>query len=459
MVIFMNKYIIMFLCFVNMFVVVLSPIYAYDYVNDDNRSNVEAAKRDIYSLKYMYEELAGEDDEDDDEIVYEPASVDAYWWPIGSTETKTVDGKEFAMDEPETVSITSMFGATNDVSSHSNGHGGLDIGGGRKGETNIIAAKDGTVIYPTDKNKMTCPDGGLGNTCGGGYGNYVIIQHSDGNYTLYGHMFANSITVQAGDTVKRGQVIGKMGTSGDSSGPHLHFEFRLGENTISAHVDPLSYVDPDNPRPKSASKGDTSLESLLVYINTFEGVGCWGHLSEEGNNYVACQGSDPAITIGHGITWGANKDKFIARGVNDVSIGTRVPKEIVDDIELEVITELRDSIKTDLANNGIDNLKDYQINALISQTYNGGYTVIKNNKYNYDFITVWKKYNGKYQFDDVYKNQGSLWYDSLCRPYAPGSVNEEGLKRRRVSEWMMFNDGTMDYLDNGFNSSEYAWPE
>ena len=72
------------------------------------------------------------------------------------------------------------------------------------------------------------------------YGNYVIIQHTDGNYTLYGHLYQNSITVVAGDSVRQGQVIGKMGSSGQSTGPHLHFEVRTCPS-FGCTTNPLDY--------------------------------------------------------------------------------------------------------------------------------------------------------------------------------------------------------------------------
>lgn len=441
----------------------LSPlVYAYEFVNPQNQSGVESARDDIYSLKNMYIELVGED-EIEDEIEYTSFNSDKYWWPIGSREIVTSNGKIYASGEPEETSITSTFGYRGAVVNSSGkkiagdeNHGAIDIANTRGvGVTNIIAAKNGVVVYPTEKSPIDCKNGDSRCT---GYGNYIVIQHSDGNYTLYAHLHENSITVKAGDSVDQGQVIAKMGSSGNSTGSHLHFEVRLGENNSASRVDPLEYVDKNNPRPKS-SGGDASLSALLDYINQFEGTGCWNQLSEEGDNYVACIGNDGVITVGHGVVWESNMSRFKARGVSNVVAGSRISKNIVDDIQLEILTELHDRIVEDLAAAGIDSLKDYQVNALASQAYNGGYTVIKGNSYGYGFIENWKKYNGKYQFEDIYKHQGSLWLDSLCRPYSPGSANELGLQRRRVSEWMMFIDGTMDHLESGFDPSRYAWPE
>lgn len=175
----------------------------------------------------------------------------SYVWPIGSMETTVIDGKEHALGEPATVTITSYFGSTE--SFRISGHGAIDIAGvSEVGKVPVIAAKAGTVIYPTDASQTQFADNGhYGSKDGGGYGNYVIIQHDNDTYTLYGHLAQNSITVKAGDTVSQGQVIGKLGHSGSSTGPHLHFEMRVGENSSANRVDPLKYVDPKNPRPSS----------------------------------------------------------------------------------------------------------------------------------------------------------------------------------------------------------------
>ncbi len=175
----------------------------------------------------------------------------SYVWPIGSMDITTIDGREHALGAPATVTITSYFGSTE--SFRVAGHGAIDISGvSSVGTVPVIAAKEGTVIYPTSQSQTQFADNGhYGSKDGGGYGNYVIIQHDNDTYTLYGHLAQNSITVKAGDTVSQGQVIGKLGHSGSSTGPHLHFEMRAGGNSSANRVDPLKYVDPKNPRPAS----------------------------------------------------------------------------------------------------------------------------------------------------------------------------------------------------------------
>ncbi|EFL18098.1 peptidase [Streptomyces sp. C] len=74
---------------------------------------------------------------------------------------------------------------------------------------------------------------------GGAYGNNVVIRHNDGTYTQYGHLL--SLSVSAGQTVTPGQQIGLSGSTGNSSGPHLHFEARTGA-TYGTDINPLTYL-------------------------------------------------------------------------------------------------------------------------------------------------------------------------------------------------------------------------
>ncbi|MDI3404020.1 LysM peptidoglycan-binding domain-containing M23 family metallopeptidase [Streptomyces cavernicola] len=73
----------------------------------------------------------------------------------------------------------------------------------------------------------------------GSYGNEVVIQHADGHYSQYAHM--TSLDVSAGQTVSGGQQIGLSGSTGNSTGPHLHFEVRTGPD-YGSDVDPLAYL-------------------------------------------------------------------------------------------------------------------------------------------------------------------------------------------------------------------------
>jgi murein DD-endopeptidase MepM/ murein hydrolase activator NlpD len=84
-----------------------------------------------------------------------------------------------------------------------------------------FSAPTGTPIYATGDGKIV-NDAGAGKVGGHGYGKYVVIDHGYGYKTLYAHM--SKIIVNAGETVKRGEIIGYVGNTGSSTAPHLHYE-------------------------------------------------------------------------------------------------------------------------------------------------------------------------------------------------------------------------------------------
>ena len=97
-----------------------------------------------------------------------------------------------------------------------NFHAGIDIAGSGIYGAAVVASNDGTVstvIYSSV-----------------GYGNYIIIDHGGGYMTLYGHLSAIFVTV--GEELKSGSAIGAVGSTGNSTGPHLHFELRLQGNKL-----------------------------------------------------------------------------------------------------------------------------------------------------------------------------------------------------------------------------------
>lgn len=180
-----------------------------------------------------------------------------YWWPIGGSEISIENGKEFAIGSPTSTGITCGFG---NVCYDS--HSGMDIGNGGFGSNyhNVIASLDGTVTTSVDGT----PDGS-----GSSYGNYIIIQHSDGNSTVYGHLYNGSLRVKVGETVKQGQVIAKMGNSGNSTGSHLHFEVRVNGSA----VEPANFVSADNPRPVTTggyTEGNSNQESVCLTLKNYD---------------------------------------------------------------------------------------------------------------------------------------------------------------------------------------------
>lgn len=109
------------------------------------------------------------------------------------------------------------------------GHNGSDFGGGgfagmAEGR-DIVAAADGVVDYTFDGVADDCTSGDCPG--GDGFGNWVRIVHADGKVTYYGHMRTWSVAVSAGQPVSCGEKLGEMGSSGHSTGPHLHFEVRV----------------------------------------------------------------------------------------------------------------------------------------------------------------------------------------------------------------------------------------
>ena len=99
-------------------------------------------------------------------------------------------------------------------------HRGIDLATGRKGDP-IMATADGQVInVDTDV----------------GFGNYVLIKHKHGFFTRYAHL--DSFRVTRGQNVQKGQVIGYIGNTGISTGPHLHYEVHIGSDV----VDPIKYL-------------------------------------------------------------------------------------------------------------------------------------------------------------------------------------------------------------------------
>lgn len=95
-------------------------------------------------------------------------------------------------------------------------------------DSDILAALGGKIVYAEDT--------------GGAYGNRVDIDHGGQLFSVYAHL--NSIDVEVGQEVAQKDRIGGCGTTGNSSGVHLHFEVRVGENAKANCVDPMEWIDP-----------------------------------------------------------------------------------------------------------------------------------------------------------------------------------------------------------------------
>ena len=146
------------------------------------------------------------------------SSSDSSGSSAGSTAVVNTGDLSFRWPLPGYSTITSGFG-----SRWGSNHTGIDISGGGVYGSPIVAAESGTVVVATTH---------------WSYGNYVIVDHGNGYTTLYAHM--SSIGCSVGDYVTKGQTIGYVGSTGDSTGPHLHFEVRIN----GAAQNPQNYVSP-----------------------------------------------------------------------------------------------------------------------------------------------------------------------------------------------------------------------
>lgn len=123
--------------------------------------------------------------------------------------------KSIPIGRPAKGDITSRYGSRTDPLNKKEAfHPGVDIRGKRGDKVYATAAG---VVTKAFKN--------------GGYGNFVEIDHGNGYKTRFGHL--QNYTVKEGEVVKRGQLIGQVGNTGRSTGPHLHYEITLGDKTVN----------------------------------------------------------------------------------------------------------------------------------------------------------------------------------------------------------------------------------
>lgn len=127
---------------------------------------------------------------------------------IVSSNTKAPSGYYL---RPVPGPMTSPYGPR-----HRSFHPGVDLGGVRG--TPVMAAADGVVLESVNG----CVEGRK--SCGGGYGNHIEIAHPNGTTTIYGHLTKSTVSI--GQSVSQGDYIGTLGSTGNSTGPHVHFEIR-----------------------------------------------------------------------------------------------------------------------------------------------------------------------------------------------------------------------------------------
>ncbi len=182
---------------------------------------------------------------------------DGFAWPV-----------EITAENPGTNVINTLFGLT---PAYGSSHTGIDISSGnlRYKEGNltkgpkILAAHDGVVTAVSNTaTSDSVYDSSTGQFTYISPYNFVNIRTQDGTYTTqYGHL--SEINVKVGDTVKRGQVIGRMGTTGYSTGVHLHFEII---DSTGERLDPLNYYITDPEYGSINRNSITSMPSGYVYL-------------------------------------------------------------------------------------------------------------------------------------------------------------------------------------------------
>lgn len=387
--------IVFFLLF---FIVLITPIYILLF---DGKSNKTGS-----NLAYV-----------------ESNSEDNYWWPIGGTEIEEKDGIEYATGIPSCTTISSPFTSNRILDGQEETHYGLDIGC----VGHVISTTKG-IVYA--KNNSCDNNGNTRNKCGGGLGNYVIIEHPGSIYIVYGHLFPDSIKVSVGDVVAQGQIIGYTGNSGRSTGPHLHFQIEVGGRGLQYAVNPLNYISVEEPRPVTVQGGTdsstpiTSGNKLLAMLHSWEG----GDQYKSGEYSIVYDDGYGYLSVGHGIALQYNIDKFKKRGVDvtNMKSGSKIKTSIVEEIEIELVNEKKSSVESLLYNNGIT-LEDYQVDALVIRMYNvGNINAFPNN---------YKQYG----------NTIALYDNYMRNPVTSNNQYSLGLDRRRQAEWKLFHTGVYTF--------------
>lgn len=184
----------------------------------------KVAEEQIKTIEAKKAEIAKSNTETERMIDELQADADAMTSTIqgsgSSSSNSTYIGGQLAWPTPSTSYITSKFGyRIHPIYGYRKFHTGIDIGAGSG--SRIVSANSGTVIL---------------SGWNGGYGKCIVVDHGGGITTLYAH--CSKLLVGRGATVSRGQTIAKVGSTGNSTGPHLHFEVRVN----GVYKNPLNYV-------------------------------------------------------------------------------------------------------------------------------------------------------------------------------------------------------------------------
>ena len=177
----------------------------------------------------------------------------------------------------------------------------------------VYAIADGTVVTATDygctgshyggtpacSKGSSCPAAKASSDGKGSYANRICIDHGNGVYSFYAHLSTGTFKVKSGDRARQGQLIAKTGTSGKSTGPHLHFEIRVGGNSTNYAKNPRNYLTKVNPVPntvtttpsiwKNSDSYTVGNSATLTWNSVDNATGYWLSVWYKGEQIVTTQ--------------------------------------------------------------------------------------------------------------------------------------------------------------------------
>ncbi|MBP0979448.1 MAG: peptidoglycan DD-metalloendopeptidase family protein [Oscillospiraceae bacterium] len=178
---------------------------------------VRIVSKEVYDIQEQEKEFLKDAENLKKQLAELQAEIDRICKELSQSDSPYVGG-ELAWPVPGYYKISSPYGPR----SFDGFHTGTDIAGPGIYGKNIVSANDGKVIFVNTGGK-------------GPYGKYIIVDHGGGIVTLYAHL--SSFSVSYGQSVTKGQTIGLVGSTGFSTGPHLHFEVRVN----GKHTNPMKY--------------------------------------------------------------------------------------------------------------------------------------------------------------------------------------------------------------------------
>ena len=186
-----------------------------EYLESQYHAQVQEAESQIQDIEALQAQMEADTAKIQAELQQVQAEIDAIY--AANVSDGEYVGGNFGWPLPGYSYISSYFGWR---FNNTDFHTGIDITGANVYGKSIVASNAGTVMHVQ---RTYTPNKG--------YGMYVIVDHGGGYTTLYGHM--SNIVVNVGDVVARGQKIGEVGSTGWSTGPHLHFEIRVNGEAIN----------------------------------------------------------------------------------------------------------------------------------------------------------------------------------------------------------------------------------